>query len=186
MIRSSLLTEKTMKQLDVSDYDYSLFAVGYWKALEIELNIVVADAIRMLHNYVNSIPSRGYSTRKDKLLVEGMRRRKVIQINVNEYQSNERKDLMFGQIIQLMDYADGNGYIEVLDQITKKLKTLEQQQQFRLKLINDLKEIVYEYRNKGSHTSKLTEQDLQKVKNILFEQNGLYHRIAKIKESLVK
>ena len=38
---------------------------------------------------------------------------------------------MFGQIIQLMDYADGNGYIEVLDQITKKLKTLEQQQQFR-------------------------------------------------------
>ena len=186
MIRSSLLTEKTMKQLDVSDYDYSLFAVGYWKALEIELNIVVADAIRMLHNYVNSIPSRGYSTRKDKLLVEGMRRRKVIQINVNEYQSNERKDLMFGQIIQLMDYADGNGYIEVLDQITKKLKTLEQQQQFRLKLINDLKEIVYEYRNKGSHTSKLTEQDLQKVKNILFEQNGLYHRIAKIKVSLVK
>jgi hypothetical protein len=186
MIRSALLTEEIVLQSDISDYDYSLCAVGFWKALEIELNIVVADAIRMLHRYINSIPSYGRTLKKKNLLVSGLRQGKVVDINVNEVKDNKVKDLMFGPMLQLMDYAEENRYKEILEEVTKHLKTIDQQQQFKMNLLKDLREIVYEYRNKGSHTSHLNKQDLQNIKEILLKQNGLFHRIAKIKSGLLE
>lgn len=59
MLRSALTTENLVKKEKLLNFDYSLCAVGYWKVLEIELNIVVADAIRYIKSLIKYIPSFG-------------------------------------------------------------------------------------------------------------------------------
>lgn len=187
MIHSALTTEDLVKRSNISNYDYSLCAVGFWKALEVELNIVIADAIRYMNDYINYIPSNGRTLRKDSLYVNGKRSNGAITpINVNDYRGEKLQSLMFGPLIQLLDYAEGNRYKEILEEVTPQLKTLQKQQQYKMELLRDLKKIVFEYRNKGSHTSSLSLEDLQNVKDILLKPNGLFHRIAKIKNYLLE
>lgn len=46
MIRSCFITEKLVSREKITEFDYSLCSVGFWKAMEIELNIILIDTIR--------------------------------------------------------------------------------------------------------------------------------------------
>lgn len=93
---------------------------------------------------------------------------------------------MFGQLLKILEHAKENEYAEVIEKVSTYIVELQRDNEFLSQIISSIKEIVYEYRNKGSHTEQLNEEDLARVKEILFKEDGLYERLSKIKAILIE
>lgn len=189
MIPSCFITEQLVKKEKVRDFDYSLCSVGFWKTLEIELNIILVDTIRLLKKIVNSIPSNGISLKNGKHNVfGGYKYFKGIEqkyyIDINKKKNDKLLSLMFGDLIRITEYHDSNDLNDIIYKINVELQNVENIKEFMEDFIIKIKTVVYEYRNECSHTGIMKLDEYERLKKLIFDEDGLYKKVSILKESI--
>lgn len=183
MIKTCELMEELIKNQPIihdNDIDFSVCASGYWKAIEIELNIIFIDTIRKDKHIISSIPSQGISNKKGKYEVfagyKYYNNKKLTKvIDINKIDKGRLCTCMFGEIISICNHYNENELGKIiynLYSMIDKEKYLEMDYEsinneiysFMSSIINETKEVVYKYRNKYSHTGIMTDKDLKELK----------------------
>lgn len=189
MIRSCFITEKLVSKEKISEFDYSLCSVGFWKALEIELNIVLIDTIRFIKKIIETIPSEGTSIKSGKYNIFAGYKwvnnvRKEYKVNINNKKRTRLCSLMFGDLIRVSDNYEKNEFNSILEVIYEETTTMIDVQSFMKDFVEKLSQIVYKYRNECSHTGIMREDDFKKLKNLIFSNDGLYKKISLLKQNI--
>lgn len=187
MIKSCMKVEELVNKEKLEDFDYSLCAVGYWKAMEIELNIIIVDTIRKLKSIINTIPNTGISNRHNPVKVyAGIRWNERYMVNINKKKDNKLTSLMFGDMLSISENYDNNEFKDIINTIYINNKYYTGLTEFMKHFVNDIREIVNTYRNEYSHTGILTFEELNGLKSRIFEEEGAYFKIALLKKGLLE
>lgn len=185
MIRSGLKVYELINNKRIESFDYSLCAAGLWKAVEVELNIILLDAIRIIKKYIQAIPSYGRPSRQGRLNVfAGQKRNTDYYVNINQQQNNQFSKIMFGDMIRISDNWEKNEYQEIMNEIKREQDTSLEIRDFMNDFVTQFKSIVYDYRNESSHTRIMSEQQYLQMKDILMRTDGLYRKISRLKGNI--
>lgn len=207
MINTCEVTEKLLRSqliLDDEDIDFSVCASGYWKALEIELNIIFIDTIRKNKGIIQEIPSQGISYKKGKYEVfSGYKyydNKKIPQmVNINKIDKGKLCSCMLGELLHISQNYSKNELDKIIYGLylmiekeksvpwskTQRNKDIDYEiSVFMNSIVNETRYIVNKYRNIYSHTGVMTEEELYELKNILFKNDGLYYRIGLLKKQV--
>lgn len=188
MIRSCFITDHLVTKKHLDSFDYSLCSVGFWKAMEIELNIILIDSIRILRNFIDNIPSRGIPLKSGKCDVfAGYRDKnqtKIYLIDINKQRDSKLISLMFGELIKISENYENNDLKQVLEKLENEIIAICDVNIFMSEFIESLTMVVREYRNRCSHTGLMKKDEYNDLKDIIFSKNGLYEKIAVLKGNL--
>lgn len=185
MIRSGLKVYELISKDKIEPFDYSLCAAGLWKAVEVELNIILLDALRLIKKYIEAIPSYGRATKQGRLeIFAGQKRNRNYFVNINQQYNNQFSKIMFGDMIRISDNWQRNEYQEIMNEIKREQDTNLEIGDFMNGFVTQFRSIVYDYRNESTHTGIMSEEKYKQMKDILMQENGLYRKISRLKENI--
>ena len=185
MIKSCIFADKLVAEQHVVGFDYSLCAAGYWKAIEIELNIIVVDTIRKLKNIIDYIPNDGNSNGNKQVWIDARRGGyQPYRVNINKKNRNILKSCMFGDMLNIAENYPNNEFKIIINSLFEENEYYTDLSEFMAQFITEIRDIVNIYRNEYSHTGILTEAQLAELKSRLFSDDGAYSKIAILKRKL--
>ena len=185
MIKSCIFADSLETEQHVDDFDYSLCAAGYWKAIEIELNIIIVDTIRKLKNIIDYIPNDGNSNGNNQVWVDARRGGyQPYRVNINKKNKNILKSCMFGDMLNIAENYPNNEFKIIINSLFEENEYYTDLSEFMAQFITEIRDIVNIYRNEYSHTGVLTEARLAELKSRLFSDDGAYSKIAILKRKL--
>lgn len=187
MIRSCLIVENILRDQDVAGFDYSLCSVGLWKALEIELNIILIDTIRYIMSIVESIPSEGYSQKRGRIPVFAgysyfRKKKDKYFVDINKKNRTVLRNFMFGDLIRLAENFDKNELQTFMELVKEELDFALETKDYMGEFTEKLRTVVYEYRNRCSHTSVMNHNEYLELKELVYSEDGLFQRVADLKK----
>lgn len=187
MIRSGLNVYKLAVNYKDDSFDYSLAAVGLWKAVEKELNIILIDVLRLIRNFISAIPSYGIAHNPGRCeIFAGYKKGEKYNVDINRQYQNNFSPVMFGDMVRISENWKENDYKEVINKLRKEMQTVSDMNIFMNDFVDRFKKIVYDYRNACSHTEKMTETQFNEFKEILMSEKGLYYQISELKRNIYK
>lgn len=159
--------------------------------MEIELNIILIDTIRLIKNVIDTIPSSGISIKSGKCEVfAGYKWIKSVKqeykININNKREDKLCSFMFGDLIKVSEYYKQNEFNNVLEIIYEEASTMIDVHSFMNGLVNQITDVVHNFRNQCSHTGIMKEDEFRNLKNIIFSEEGLYKKISQLKFNIDK
>lgn len=191
LIKSCLISERALYGKVDNNFDYTLCASGYWRAIEIELNLVLVDGLRYYRHVINKLPSDNVSLIKGPVEEKiGTRLDYKLNTNIDIMENINRKgaksilkSVMFGSLTGLSQYYSENNVLKIFDKVHELNPDLKVYK--KLDTFLDNLNIVYEFRNRCSHQDMLYKDEFIKLKNILFDLDcGIFKMISELKKSI--
>lgn len=166
--------------------DYSVFAIGYWKAAELELNIIVADALRYYCNLISKIPSQGNAEKEDQREVyAGIKHNKTYRVNINNQYKKKLNHIPAGDQLRLAEYSKDNEMGQLFALLKSRFPNSQPDEDFLRNFAAKFRDLLHNYRNKGSHTERLSKKEYTNLKKLLFDEGGLFEMINEQKQAVM-
>lgn len=142
MIKSCIFADRLVAEQHVDGFDYSLCAAGYWKAIEIELNIIVVDTIRKLKNIIDYIPNDGNSNGNNRVWIDARKRgRPPYRVNINKKYNNRLTSCMFADILNIAENYTNNEFKIIINSLFEENEYYADLSEFMTQFIKEIRDI---------------------------------------------
>lgn len=158
-LKSASSTYSYYKDKDYEHFDYSLPGSGLWKFIELELNTSFIWYIRIIKNICNNIDPWKSNFDKYTKIAHEINRRKKVELNQFEYNSDRLQGVMLGGIILLLKNENiRNLFQDIID----------------INLLSDsfLQQVI-NFRNEHAHIKAMSLEKFDELYNLLFNNNNL-------------
>lgn len=183
---AELLWQYLRQTTPPTSIDYSVCGIGLWKALEIELNRVFVDALRVKNNLCQAgIPSvRQQVTPVAKMLENGRFKDKasgnlvINDVRINLYEEadpDKLRGLELGKVGGLLAASDVNSLQGLLRGLALPINPQDStEHEFLKKLSQQIDHVRLVYRNGHAHMQTMPRQTYEEFRAYMLDQNLPY------------
>lgn len=173
-LKSASSTYCYYQDKDYEHFDYSMPGSGLWKLIELELNTSFIWYIRIIKNICNNIDPWKSNFDKYTKIAHEINRRKKVELNQFEYNSDRLQGVMLGGIILLLKNENiKNLFRDIID----------------INLLSDnfLQQVIT-LRNEHAHIKAMSLEKFDELYTLLFNNNDLtqtnLYKLLQFKKSL--
>lgn len=174
---SEILWVKLQEFKSSNNIDYSVCGVGLWTALEVELNRVFVDALRVINELVVAgiaSTKQPVEPKNEKIKEDGAFGSKIKAVILNDYEDirsnpTNLKGLTLGPCAALI----GGAKINRLNQLIPRIETTDIRGIYDLlvDLAKEIELVRIKYRNKYAHIQKMDKDIYEEFRHIVMDSS---------------
>jgi hypothetical protein len=194
---TSFYLYKYIRNEKLSDMDYTICAVGLWKALELELNLLFIDPLRLKLKIMND--NKPFFLQKplansEKISIPGQRKGdKAIILSKIDKNNGCLKGLMLGELADILEGGNHNQLGDIIKKhplLSQYLNDIigseTQQKGIYTGLPTEIRIVANKYRNKHAHIRKMGKNIFRDFnKFMLLQKPALLMKILNYKKIIL-